>query len=198
MKSQAFFYSVVAVGVSLSSAFAQPPEGGGPDRGSSRGPGGRPSHPIVTAIDADGDHTLSAEEIAGASDSLLAMDRNGDGELTREETRPRGGMRGRRGEGPEGRGGPGLRGRRGDRVDRGDRGPRPGRDGRPGQGLDHERGPGPGAGGPPNPDQFVEHAMSFDANGDGMLDAEELRSFAKEVAAGPPRGGRDERPRRPR
>lgn len=64
--------------------------------------------------------------------------------------------------------------------------------------------------------RFVEHAMEFDANGDGMLSREELTEFAKQMGpprgagpggrrndgpdAGPPRGPRPEgdRPQRPR
>ena len=84
-------------------------------------------------------------------------------------------------------------------------------------------GPGGERRGPPSPEQFVERAMSFDADGDGKLDRTELTKFGEEMAArrmrggprrgpggeggaggegrrGPPpggEGGRPERPRRP-
>ena len=50
--------------------------------------------------------------------------------------------------------------------------------GGPGQG-------GPGQRGPGNPEMFVNHAMQFDANGDGKLDKQELAKFAQQVGRGP-------------
>jgi translation initiation factor IF-2 len=87
-------------------------------------------------------------------------------------------------EGPPDRGGPAA----------GRGGPREGRGG-PGGG---------GPGGPPSPERFVEHAMKFDADGDGKLDREELTKFAEDIQrmrGGPgagrggsgDRGGRGER-----
>lgn len=71
--------------------------GGGPPQG---GPGGMPPPPILTALDADGDGVISAAELANASAALRKLDRNGDGKLSREETRPSppsgGGRRGER------------------------------------------------------------------------------------------------------
>lgn len=57
------------------------------------GPGGRPEGPpgpppVVAALDANSDGTLSAEEIDGASGALKKLDKNGDGKLTREELMP--------------------------------------------------------------------------------------------------------------
>ena len=56
--------------------------------------------------------------------------------------------------------------------------------------------------GPPNPERFVERAMSFDTDKDGKLDRNELMKFAEEMgrqrggpgvggpgAGGPPGGG---------
>ena len=43
--------------------------------------------------------------------------------------------------------------------------------------------------GPPSPEQFVERAMSFDADGDGKLDRNELMKFGQEMAARRMRGG---------
>jgi Ca2+-binding EF-hand superfamily protein len=76
-----------------------PPEGG---RGGRGGPG---MDPVVAALDTNHDGTIAGEEIAAAAQSLKALDRNGDGQLSADETRPafgrgRGGDRGagRRGE----------------------------------------------------------------------------------------------------
>ena len=55
----------------------------GPSR---RAPG---SHPIVKAIDINGDGSISASELKLASDSLLKLDQNNDGLLTAEELRYR-------------------------------------------------------------------------------------------------------------
>lgn len=44
--------------------------------------------PIMAALDADKDGSLSVSEIANASKSLLALDKNGDGVLSSEEMRP--------------------------------------------------------------------------------------------------------------
>lgn len=50
-------------------------------------------------------------------------------------------------------------------------------------------GPGGERRGPPSPEQFVERAMSFDADGDGKLDRSELTKFAEEMQARRMRGG---------
>ncbi len=83
--------------------------------------------------------------------------------------------------------------------------------GRPGEptgprgfgGPDGPRGPdGPGEpGGPPNPERFVEHALEFDANEDGMLDKDELLKFAEDMGrrqGGPGAGPGMRRPGGPR
>ena len=52
------------------------------------------------------------------------------------------------------------------------------------RGSQEGRGGPPGGGppgGPPSPERFVEHALSFDADGDGKLDRDELRKFAEEI-----------------
>lgn len=56
--------------------------GGQPGNG---GPGGRPIPLIVQALDANGDGTIDAEEMANAPEVLKKLDKNGDGKLTRDE-----------------------------------------------------------------------------------------------------------------
>ncbi len=45
-------------------------------------------NPVMAALDADKDGTLSVSEIANASKSLMALDKNGDGILSGDEMRP--------------------------------------------------------------------------------------------------------------
>jgi hypothetical protein len=80
-------------------------------REAGRPPGHRPP-PIVAALDANKDGVIDATELANATASLTALDKNGDGQLTRDEL-----MGDRRAEGPgkRGPGGPAGGGRRGPR-----------------------------------------------------------------------------------
>ncbi|MCX6631640.1 MAG: hypothetical protein NTW28_28860 [Candidatus Solibacter sp.] len=76
------------------------------ERGGRRGGFARPN-PLWTALDADGDGSISAEEIINSPAALRRLDRNGDGILTLEEMRPvmpggRGPEGGERREGPAG------------------------------------------------------------------------------------------------
>lgn len=50
-------------------------------------------------------------------------------------------------------------------------------------------GPGGERRGPPSPEQFVERAMSFDADNDGKLDRSELMKLGEEMQARRMRGG---------
>ena len=173
--------ALVALVALATTAVAQPPEGGPPDRG----PGGPPHDPLRAALDTDGDHELSADEIKNATTAVAKLDRNGDGRIDNEEFRPPRPPGPPRGEGFEGR---------------------PPREGRrpPGDGPRPEGGPNR-----PSPERLVERAMSFDADGDGKLDRAEMEKFAGEMQqrlrggrggpGGPPADGgeRPERPRRP-
>ncbi len=49
-----------------------------------------PPSPIIEALDANGDGTIEADEIAGAAAALKALDKDGNGRLTADEYRPRG------------------------------------------------------------------------------------------------------------
>ena len=44
-----------------------------------------PPMPLMTALDADGDGTLSKAEIANASKALMTLDKDKDGVLSEEE-----------------------------------------------------------------------------------------------------------------
>lgn len=57
--------------------------------GPGAGPGGdHPVPPLITALDANGDGAIDAQEIANASNALKALDANGDGQLTHDEFCP--------------------------------------------------------------------------------------------------------------
>jgi len=64
------------------------PEDG--DRPPGPPPGRRPPPPVIAALDADKDGTISAEELKAAPEALLGLDKNGDGELSPDELFPHG------------------------------------------------------------------------------------------------------------
>ncbi len=72
-----FLVPALLAAVGLGIAIAQPPAGAG----------GRP--PLIEALDADGDGTISADELKNATAALSALDKNQDGALSPEEYRPR-------------------------------------------------------------------------------------------------------------
>jgi Ca2+-binding EF-hand superfamily protein len=53
-------------------------------------PGVHRPPPLIVALDADKDGTLSADELKNAPESLLKLDKNKDGELSPEEIHPHG------------------------------------------------------------------------------------------------------------
>lgn len=63
---------------------------GDPSKGFPGGPMGMMSDAIFKALDADGDGTISADEIANAAETLKALDTDGDGAISRQETMPQG------------------------------------------------------------------------------------------------------------
>lgn len=68
------------------------PDGPGPD--GERKTFNLPIPPVIGALDANGDKTISADEIANASAALKTLDKNGDGALQKEEMRPEPPLRG--------------------------------------------------------------------------------------------------------
>lgn len=128
------------------------PEGrlGGP-----RGPGGfMRMMPVMAALDADADGSISAAEIENAVAALKALDKNTDGRLTEDELRPN--VAGRPGAGPVGPGAPGE-----------GRGPQEGR-----------------FGGPPSPEAFAERMLQGDEDKDGKLSRGELAKMAPQFGRG--------------
>ena len=59
-----------------------------------------PPSPLVGALDANHDGVIDADEIANASAALKTLDKNGDGQLTRDELRPQGRPPGMNRQGP--------------------------------------------------------------------------------------------------
>ena len=132
----------VAEAVSAQGAAGRGGRGGFGGRGGGGGFGG--GSPIMAALDADNDGTLSSSEIANAVVALKKLDKNADGKISGDEMRPERGAGG------------GERGGRG-----GERGERGGRGG----GF----GGGPGGGG-----SFADRIMGFDENKDGKIVKSEL------------------------
>jgi hypothetical protein len=62
-----------------------PPNGGAGQRKSGMQP---PKMPIDSALDANGDGSIDAKEIANAPAALSKLDKNGDGQLTMDECMP--------------------------------------------------------------------------------------------------------------
>jgi hypothetical protein len=153
--------------------------------------GRRPQNPVLLVLDKDRNGTLSSEEIAGASAALKTLDKNGDGQITREEFRP---TQGGQGGGAPGGGGPGDFIARLMENDKN-------KDGK----LSKEE----------LPERMQRVLERADTSGDGALDKAELDAMAKRFTAGRggqggpggerPGGGRpgggpdggDDRPKRP-
>ena len=101
MKTQTkILLGALALGAStwmlLAQSAGNPPRDGGrpprPEGPGGPGPEGHPHHPppppVMHVLDANHDGVIDAREIANASQALLQLDQNGDGQLTREELRP--------------------------------------------------------------------------------------------------------------
>ena len=85
--------AILTIGATALAASAQDdstntPPPGGPDQGGPGFGGGRHHPPlpaIVRALDVNHDGIIDSNEIANASAELLTLDKNGDGQLTRDE-----------------------------------------------------------------------------------------------------------------
>jgi hypothetical protein len=104
MRTKQLIIIALALGLPAASLLAQddgPPQGSPPQGGQYDGPPGGPPVgqgqgrrrrppplPIMTALDANHDGTLSAAEIANAPAALKTLDKNGDGQLTPDEYMP--------------------------------------------------------------------------------------------------------------
>jgi len=152
MKTKCITLIALAVGLSAFNMVAQPERPPGPRPGGREGGPDGPRHkmmvpPLIVALDANKDGTISADELANASAAVKSLDKNGDGAIQVEELRPKP---------PEGEGKDGER-----------KGPPPG-----GQRPDGERkGPGPGG---PGPGGIPPVIGALDANSDKTISADEI------------------------
>jgi len=71
--------------INAQDAGGPPPEGGPGGRGPRHRP---PPLPLILALDVNHDGVIDSNEIANASAELLTLDKNGDGQLTRDEYLP--------------------------------------------------------------------------------------------------------------
>ncbi len=118
-------------------------------------PGFPPPNPLLKALDANKDGTISAEEIKNASQALKKLDKNEDGELTREELRPPFGPFAGKGKGDFKR-------------------PPFGKKGKGDFKRPPFKGKKPGAGFQFDAKKFVERLKSLDENGDKKLSKDEV------------------------
>lgn len=93
MKQKNIIIATLALGLATTTLLAQ--DNPRPGRPGPDGEGGRqlfrhrmPPPPLIVALDANHDGTISADEIANASTALKTLDKNNDGQITGEELRP--------------------------------------------------------------------------------------------------------------
>lgn len=203
--------SILILGFALAAPIAllaQGPRKGGPGGpphgpGGPGGPDGGPGevhddphrnpmfHALLRAIDTDGDGIISMSEMNHAAESLLALDKNGDGKLTPNELMPRGHDHR---DGP-----PPPPPPKGDKGDKGDKPEKPDKDGNPKPAVDKDGNPLPdgdkgddqkprkghkppgdgdnGQNNPPPPREDEQRSALVDAidtNHDGIISADEI------------------------
>lgn len=149
--------------------------------------------PLVKALDADGDGTISAQEIANASAQLKTLDTDGDGTLSRQELMPaRGTMAGGALAG-------GRRGNRGDDAMRNRKGGQGQQQGQAGpqsaemMGKVFDRRDADGDGkltGDEIPQRMQQRLDRVDTDQDGAISREELESVAEKMRRGGDKAGR--------
>ena len=88
MKKMIALMAVIAAGMVASLIQVEAQESGEVRQGPPPGGKSHPKPPIESALDANGDGTISADEIANAPAALKTLDKNGDGQLTADEYRP--------------------------------------------------------------------------------------------------------------
>jgi Ca2+-binding EF-hand superfamily protein len=125
--------------------------------------------PVIAALDTDKDGTISAEELENAVKSLKTLDKNDDGKLTPDELRPPGGPGG-------GPGGPGFNFDPEQMIDRAFEADADG-DNK----LSKEEAP----------ERMKENFDRIDANKDGGVTRDELRTAFERMREGGGRGPRD-------
>ncbi len=167
MKTKSIIKSLIALCAVAISAQAQETPASSPTPSHDGPPpmGNRPKPPLLTALDANNDGTISADEIANASTALRTLDKNKDGTISGDEIHPMPPK-----DGPGGRPHPpmGADGPQGNRP----AGPRPEKGKRPrpdGPGSSQDKGPREHGHRPPPP---VVNAL--DKNHDGKVSADEI------------------------
>jgi len=88
MKKMIAFMAIIVAGIAASLIQVEAQDSGTARQGPPPEGKNFPKPPIETALDANGDGIISADEIANASAALKTLDKNGDGQLTADEYRP--------------------------------------------------------------------------------------------------------------
>ena len=118
------------------------------------GHGQHPMPPLIKALDPNGDMVIDATEMANAGTALKALDKDGDGTVSREEMWPG------RGRGHEGKGGEGEKAEKAEKPEKPEKAENAGK-GEKGEGKQGRKHHSP-------------LLKALDTNGDGSLDATEM------------------------
>lgn len=175
LRNRAVIFVFIAA-LSFSVGFARDRQQQGsqqPEQGRGHMRGQLPPPPLFIALDTDNDHKISAAELKSGPGALKKLDKNKDGQLTRDELQPKHDRQGNRDDSSMRRGGKGNQSRSGQIAGQGDQagGIDPGRQqgGRQGQGQG-QQGQGQNHGHHPPPPLV----SALDANRDGKISAAEI------------------------